>query len=720
MIRSRFDSLSLPTQQLLSGATAGIGVLLVAVAAGVIGGTEAAAAAVVGAMCTSIVDIPDPPDFKPPGFIAATVFGGLITLAIDLSIDYPVLTAVIVGATSFVAAMVTAYGRTTLPLCMAMILAMVFALGTHNPGAVGWTLEPLQRAALVAAGGAGYAVYGMIAAYLLEVRYKRLALIDAMQAFAAYIRCKGQLYDPDSELDATYRVLIERQVALMEKVQTARNLALRHLSDARHRRMAAALSLLIDAFESVLSSQADFWMLRRHYGKSAVLPAIRDGAGAIADLMMEFADEIRSGKPSHSAELLKARWAEIAALAADAAPASDDAAEAERARLELNAVIVRLSNSLDLVLRLQRAMRDKAEAEAVLRRINPAAFLPHRPYRWRVLLRQLRWRSPVLRYALRLTAAMLCAFAVAELMTHFFAHGSWILLTVAVIMRASYSTTKQRQKDRLIGNLLGCVVAAVALHLLHDLVLLALIFISIGIAHAYAAVRYRITAVAGAVMALLMLHFLNPMQENGLIERLLDTGIGSLIAFVFSFMLPSWERQSLQDRIRDMLRANRQYAHQTLRLNQQEQTYRLARKAAFDSIGEFAGMIRRIPDEPGARQHDLDLLFRFMAANYRLTALLAALLLMLRRRRAELPPVETDKRLAAASLRLRWLLGGGDRAEPVSEAEPLSPSAGPAAAALERRLREAEVIARQIHDMAAQIRTSDTAAQLRKVRVAKA
>lgn len=707
MILPRLSSLSLPAQQLLSGATAGIGVLLVALGVGLIGGTEAAAAAVVGAMCTSIVDIPDPPEFKPPGFIAAAGFGGLITLAVDLSIGHAALTALIVAATSFAAAMVTAYGRTTLPLCMAMILAMVLALGTHAGGA-SVMLEATHRAALFALGGAGYAIYGMIVARLLEVRYKRLALIDAMQAFAAYIRCKAQLYDPGSELDQTYRVLIERQVSLMEKVQTARNLALRHLSDARHRRMAAALSLLIDAFESILSSQTDFWLLRRHYGQAAILPAIRDGAAEIADLVAEFADEIRSGKPSRPAAPLKARWAEIAALAAQAAPAEPDgdAAEAERARLELNAVILRISHSLDLVLHLQRAMRDAAEAEAVLGRINPAAFLPPQPYRLRVLLRQLRWRSPIFRYALRLTAAMLCAFAVAELMTRYFAHGSWILLTVAVIMRASYSATKQRQKDRLVGNLIGCVLAAIALHLLHDLALLGLIFIAIGAAHAYAAVRYRITATAAAVMALLMLHFLNPSQDNLLFERLLDTAIGSAIAFVFSFMLPSWERQSLQDRIKGLLRANRQYAHQSLRLALQEQSYRLARKAAFDAIGEFAGTIRRIPDEPGARHHDLDLLFRLMATNYRLTALLAALQLLLRRRHGELPPVETERRLAAASAQLRRLLGGGSSQEPPPASVPLNAAAGPAAAALERRLREAEAIARQIQEIAAQLKTN--------------
>src|SRR3546814_6978016 len=88
------------------------------------------------------------------------------------------------------------------------------------------------------------------------------------------------------------------------------------------------------------------------------------------------------------------------------------------------------------------------------------------------------------------------------------------MLTVAVIMRASYSATRQRQKDRLIGNLLGCVLAAFSLHVLPDPALVALTFIAIGFSHAYAPVRYRVTSTSACIMALMIMHFSNPGPDR--------------------------------------------------------------------------------------------------------------------------------------------------------------------------------------------------------------
>ncbi|HEX6959370.1 MAG TPA: FUSC family membrane protein [Ferrovibrio sp.] len=697
----------------MSGVTAAIGVLIVALLAGLAAGQIAAAAAMVGAMCVSIVDIPDPPEHKPPGFITASLGGGLITVAVGLSGSNPWLLVPIIAATSFGAAMVTVYGRTTLPLCMAMILALVLALGAQVHAASTMpALKPadaaLRQAMLFTFGGIGYAVYGILTARILEMRYKRLALIDALQAFAAYIRCKAGLYDPAAEIDLTYGALIERQVTLMERVQTARNLLFRQLRDAQHEKMAAALVLLIDAFESVLSSQGDFVLLRRHYGDTAFLGDIRDNILAAADRLDALAQEVRGGSMSAAVEPLRRNLGRIAGQVLQSRPVGgrhDAGHESERARAELNAVLVRVTHSLDILVGLQKALRDPAVARSVLGRIDLAAFLPPQPYRLRTLLRQIRFRSPIFRYALRLTGAMLCAFAVAETMTRYFHHGSWILLTVAVIMRASYSATRQRQKDRLIGNLIGCVLAAVALRVLPEYALLGIIFLGIGAAHAYAAVRYRITSIAGAVMALLLLHFLDSGQEVLLIERLLDTAVGAAIAFLFSFVLPSWERQTLQDRVAALLRANRRYAHQSLRLALQEQAYRLARKQAFDAIGDFAGMIRRIPQEPGGRRYDIGVLQSLLVSNYRLSGLLAALQLLLRRRRGELPPVDTERRLAQSHVRLRRLLGGSVAELPATPMPTAAPFAekGRAAAALDHRLHQAEEIATQIHALAGKL-----------------
>ncbi|MEK9971359.1 MAG: FUSC family protein, partial [Ferrovibrio sp.] len=380
-----------------------------------------------------------------------------------------------------------------------------------------------------------------------------------------------------------------------------------------------------------------------------------------------------------------------------------DQTEHGAALLELRAVLERIGHAVDAIARLQSVLRSPEAAEDLLGQIRLAEFLPPRPYRLRLIRRHLWMSSPIFRYALRLTAAMLCAFALAEMLTTYFSHGSWILLTVAVIMRANYSATRQRQKDRLIGNLIGCVLAAVALHLLSDPALLALYFASIALAHAYAPVRYLITSVAACVMALLMMHFLSPAGGSMLAERLLDTGLGAAIAALFSFLLPYWERQSVPQLSTALLRATRKYARQALKPNPPEQSYRLARKDLFDAGADFAGALQRLASEPGSRQADMARLQAFLSANYRMMAQLAALHVLLRMRGRDLDAATVENLLAQHRPVLLGLLGAEPEESGAGQATASGTGEWQLVAALMQRLQQAENVARQISDLAAEL-----------------
>jgi uncharacterized membrane protein YccC len=699
-----FSIFALPAQQLLSGVTAALGVLIVALATGLSLGPAAAAVVAVGATCASIVDTPVPPDYKRRAFLIAIAFDSLVTLAIGLSEGRPELQAAIVAVTSFSAAMLTIYGKTTLALCMSMILSMVFALGVE----IGGGMAAVHHALLVFGGALAYAAYGMLMSHLLEARHKQIALAGALDAFADFVRAKAALYDAGAGIETSYAILIERQVTLMERVENARNLLFRHMRATRQRQMAAALIAALDTFEIILSSQTDYWLLRRHFSSQrdsgAIMARIRTGVLHIASHIDDLVEEIRGGEPGTALEAIRAEFAAIAATLQQVAPLENADGETEHgaALLELRATLERIGHAVDALARLQIVIRTSDAAESLLGAIKLNEFLPPRPYRLPLIRRHLRWTSPIFRYALRLTAAMLCAFALSAVLTRYFSHGSWILLTVAVIMRASYSATRQRQKDRLAGNLIGCVLAAIALHLLPNPALLALYFVSIALAHAYAPVRYLITSTAACVMALLMMHFLSPANGSMLFERLLDTGLGAAIAALFSFVLPYWERQSLPQLTAALLRANRKYARQALKRNPPEQSYRLARKDLFDAGADFANALRGLAAEPGTQQAELARLQAFLSANYRMMAQLAALHVLLRMRGHDLDPAVTEGLLTHHRAVLLSLLGGEtESALPTGVAgQEAAADQWQMAAALMQRLQQAEAVARQIHDLA--------------------
>ena len=259
-----------------------------------------------------------------------------------------------------------------------------------------------------------------------------------------------------------------------------------------------------------------------------------------------------------------------------------------------------------------------------------AAFVQP-PVQWIATLRpHMTLTSPVTRYAIRLTLAMLAGYAVTVAFPNY-VHGGWILLTVALIMRASYAITRQRRDDRLLGTLAGCAVAAVLIPVLPPAAVVAIIIVGVGLAHAYAVVNYRITSFAASLMALLLLHFLEP-QTFYVADRLIDTAIGAVLSMAFARVLPSWEWNDVPRLVSALVATDRAFAEQALTANPDDQPYRLARKRALDSFTALATIARRLSSEPHHDARHFVGLNELLAANYLFASDLASVQGMLRTR----------------------------------------------------------------------------------------
>src|SRR4029077_2864651 len=221
-----------------------------------------------------------------------------------------------------------------------------------------------------------------------------------------------------------------------------------------------------------------------------------------------------------------------------------------------------------------------------------------------LFFRQFRWRSPALRYAIRLSLAMATGLVLTLIFPRF-AHANWVLLTIALIMRANYSITRQRRWDRIAGTLIGCAIAVGLIAISPPALLLTTIVLAIGLSHAYAGVRYRITAVGASISSLLLLHFSQPTVHPQFLERVADTLIGAGLSYVFSFLLPHWERNDLPRLVKALLAADRNFAEAALRRRHVRQPYRLARKKPLDAVALLSQTIRRLADDPNTNRRTL-------------------------------------------------------------------------------------------------------------------
>jgi hypothetical protein len=138
-------------------------------------------------------------------------------------------------------------------------------------------------------------------------------------------------------------------------------------------------------------------------------------------------------------------------------------------------------------------------------------------------------------------------------------------------------------------------------------------------------------------MALLQAHDVNPAGGFAVGERLADTFLGALLAWGFSYVLPSWERRSLPGAVTRALKALAEYTRQALASHEGAGVAsRLARLKAYDALGLVAAAVQRSRVEPAYVRLPADELLRLLDHGYRLMAHLSIVRVTLGRRAAEL------------------------------------------------------------------------------------
>ena len=305
----------------------------------------------------------------------------------------------------------------------------------------------------------------------------------------------------------------------------------------------------------------------------------------------------------------------------------------------------RVGNINDETLRLVALARGEAEPDLAVVRAAWQMFVSPTAWSWQPLTGQLRWIAAV---ASRHPRRARCRQWVCDRPCAAMGYARLLdLLTIVVVLRGSFAQTVERRNTRVAGTLLGSFLAGVLLLSAHapPPVLLLTVALAQGLAHAFAVRRYLVTSVAATVLGLVQAHMLsagtNPAFQ--MIERIADTLIGVSIAWVFSYVMPSWQRSQIPSLVTRTLAAQARHARIALGLGQlqavdnaPELEWRLARREAYDSLSALVQATQQSLSEPRAVRPPLEPLGRLLAHSYQLLAQLTAAKTTLLMRRGRL------------------------------------------------------------------------------------
>ncbi|MFZ1361985.1 MAG: FUSC family protein [Candidatus Nanopelagicales bacterium] len=177
----------------------------------------------------------------------------------------------------------------------------------------------------------------------------------------------------------------------------------------------------------------------------------------------------------------------------------------------------------------------------------------HRGHRERSLSLGNRIRASVapgsipLKHGLRLASAAVVGMVVSQLLG--LNHGSWVAVTMIMLLRPDAGPALTRFVSRSIGNILGaCIVVAVAFLVGgNDFGLIVAIGVSSTILFTVMPVNYTWAAMCSSSTAIFALTIAGEQTVTLAINRLTDVLVGCILGVAWAFMFPIWQRANLPD-----------------------------------------------------------------------------------------------------------------------------------------------------------------------------
>lgn len=635
------------SQYVTNGLTVALGLVLIMLALFESAGLAAAASAAVGVIITSLPDVPSPRRRKVMQVLPAPLLGTPLFMLVQLTRqDTLLLGAVLVGGT-FLAVMLMAWGKRGGPICFSLLFSMLFSMAAPPMNSVE---QVLLHTAWFVGGAALYLLWAVLTTHLLNQRFRAQLLAECLHSFAQILRTQAQRFDIDPNNQLLLEAMLNQQASLADQLQAARDVVLESPTTAPRQQYAAMLLSLLEARDHQLACDLDLDVLLAQRGAVSVLPALQQALNTTADELETLGMALLLGRRQKSIRLISDLRPQLAGVLPPRAqtpaalvpqPIRTDAPDAAAL---LHSMADRIGHINDEAVKMAALARGDVAPELSLVRNQWQLFVSATQWSWKPLLGQLAWRAPTLRYALRATLAVAVGYGV-SLHLPWATHEYWILITIVVVMRGNLAQTVQRRNARVAGTVLGCLLV-MALLMTHPgaKMLFLIVALSAGMAHAFALRRYLYTTIAATISGLLQAHLLlvglQPTFAIG--ERLADTLLGALLAWLFSYVLPSWERSQIPGLVKRSMQAQGQHAQLALALLDTAQTtdvnWRLARREAYDSLSALTLATQRSLAEPRQVRPPLEPLETLQTRSYQLLAQLTAVksLLLLRRGQLDL------------------------------------------------------------------------------------
>jgi uncharacterized membrane protein (TIGR01666 family) len=606
------------SQYFSDGLRISAGILIPSLVAMQFGDFELGLTMSLGALCICAIDSPGPVQHKRN----AMAIGNGLLFVVSLITGYARLNVYTLGLEitifSFLFSMLTVYGNRAASVGTSALLVMIFMMDKAIPPP-----DLPIFCATILAGGLWYMIFSLIFFGIRPYRAAQQTLGENVADVARFLRLKADFYRPETDIDDNYRRLVLQQISVSNHQDAVREMLFKSRlmvkeSTGASRILVLTFIDLVDMFEQIMATHYDYRHICEKYAHTGVLNEIADFLHTVADDLDNIGFAVlantRPEKLSHLNERLERLKQKIDEVGAE---------DKESSNLVLKKILINLRDVAKGISNIYKYYHSKASDMLLndTRDVEYSKFVTHQDFAPHIFGDNFSLDSATFKHALRVSLVCLIGFITAKNVS-LGGHSYWVLLTIIVILKPGFSLSKQRNYQRLIGTIAGGVIGILILNFIPNTTVQFVFFIVFMIGtYSFLRLNYVVSVIFMTPYVLILFKFLGVGLLNVAQERIIDTVIGSTIAFIASYVIfPTWEFQQIQHDLKAVITANINYLQKVSESIAGKPVlitdYKLARKDVFVNSANLSATFERMTSEPKSKQRNIKDIHKFVVLNH--------------------------------------------------------------------------------------------------------
>lgn len=561
------------------------------------------------------------------GLLISAILVTLVSLVIGFLPDNNWIITPIIGVLMFFLSYLSIFGFRASLISFSGMFALVLSFSFRDE-----SLHPIIHSLLVGVGGLWYLILAMGWYRLIHKKPIDETLNETILVTAEYIRTRSELVYPDTEREALLKKLFEHQVKLGELHESLREMLMTKRQSfgksGYYRRRMLILIELVDIFELAMAHPVNYAHmdeLFRHDKKPIV---------AFQKLLMGMYQQLHyigteknldkncESKVDMQQELLEIKE-EIKAFA-QREQSTDEGVIILQNYYQYQKQQVEFIDKIRWILNNYNIHEMSSMSPS-----NARKFITRSEINTDVFIDNFSFKNTIFKHSLRLAVIAMIGFVIG---TQFkLQNPYWILLTIIVILRPNYGLTKTRAKARIVGTIIGGIIAFAVVYFFHSqLLYIILSFITLIASFVMFKHNYQTAAAFVTLNVVFIYAMLVPNLWHVIQFRILDTAIGAALSTLgFLFLWPTWEKHTIKSVIAKSIKANQVFLKEIASYYEQKGTlpfsFVLARKRAFLTVSELSAAFQRMSQEPHLNKEDYRHVYAFVSLNQSFLSGLASL-----------------------------------------------------------------------------------------------